>query len=107
MNARSSTTAACASTIRPIFRPTPFAGRDLGSLVVETLLERLALELQTLRGLLELRIGFLVLETDFEPLFALQLIEILGGDLRAGLELLRSARDALPHEQATHTLEEI
>src|SRR5262249_53221839 len=83
------------------------AGRDLGLLVVETLLERLALQLQALRGLLELRVGFLVLETDLEPLFTGQLIEILVGNLRAGLKLLGATRDALVDEKTTNTLEEI
>ena len=47
-------------------------------LVVEALLERLALQLQPLGGLLELRVGLLVLETDLEPLLARHLIEVFG-----------------------------
>src|SRR3989454_1895742 len=77
------------------------------SLVVEPLFERLALELEALGGLLELRVGILVLETDLEPLLARQLIEICGVDLGARLQLPGSAGCRLPHEHAAHALEQV
>src|SRR6478752_5811688 len=46
------------------------AGGDLGLLVVEALLERLALQLEALRGGLQLRVRVLVLEADLEPFLA-------------------------------------
>src|SRR6185437_14678829 len=80
---------------------------DLRLLVVEALLERLTLQLQTLGGLLELCVGVFVLQTNLEPLLTGQLIEILGDDLRAGLELLGTARDALTDEETAHALEQV
>src|SRR5207237_3227977 len=58
---------------------------DVCSSDLEALLERLALQLEALGSLLELRVGILVLEADLEPLLARQLIEIGGVDLRARL----------------------
>src|SRR5256885_16980194 len=74
---------------------------------IEALLERLALQLEALRGLLELRVGLLVLEADLEPLLARHLIEVFVGDAGAALELLRSARGALTHQHVAHALEQV
>ena len=63
---------------------------DLGLLLLEALLERLALALQPLGHGLELRIRLLVLEADLEPLLARQIGEVRLVDLRAGLEPLRA-----------------
>src|SRR5579864_9683845 len=60
---------------------------DLGLLVVEALLERLALQLEALGCLLERRVGVLALETDLEPLLARQIVEVSSVDLGSGLEL--------------------
>src|SRR2546430_15697717 len=46
------------------------AGGGLGLLVIEALLQRLALRLPPLRGLLELRVGLLALHADPRPLLA-------------------------------------
>src|SRR5262249_26420319 len=82
-------------------------GRDLGLLVVEPLFERLLLQLQTLRRLLELRIGVLVLEADFEPFLTRQLVEVLRRDLRAGLQLARTTRRSLSDEHSPLALVEV
>src|SRR4029077_10813536 len=80
---------------------------DLGLLVIQALLERLALQLEALRGLLELRVRLLVLEADLEPLLARHLIEILARDGGIGLELPRAAGGGLPGEHAAHALEQV
>src|SRR6185437_11975294 len=83
------------------------ARRNLRLLVIETLLEGLALQLQALGALLELRVRILVLQADLEPLLARHLIEVLRSDLRPGLELARTARGRLANQTVTHTLEEV
>src|SRR5882672_7841701 len=59
------------------------ARRDLGLLLLEALVELLALRAQALHGLLEQHGGLVRLHTDLEPLLARQRIEILLGDLCA------------------------
>jgi hypothetical protein len=53
-------------------------GGDLRALLLQALVEAFCCSLQALGGGFELRVGFLVLEADLEPLLARQLIEVLG-----------------------------
>ena len=81
------------------------AGRDLGFLLVEALLERLALQLETLGGLLELAVRVFVFETDLEPRFAGHFVEVRRFDL--ALEAVRTTRGDLADEHVAHAREQV
>ncbi len=81
------------------------AGRDLGFLLVEALLERLALDLEALGSLLELAVRIFVFETDLEPRFAGHLVEVRHFDL--ALEAVRTTGRDLADEHVAHAREQV
>jgi len=81
------------------------ARRDLRLLLLEALLERLALTLQPLGDGLELGVQILVLEADLEPLLARQIGQIRIIDGQARLEPLRAGLGGLALDHPAHALE--
>src|SRR6478752_1116525 len=81
------------------------AGRDLHALVVETLLEGLALRLEALARVLEGGVLLFVLEADLEPLFTLHGLQVVVRD--HALELVRATDGLRTNEHAAHALEQV
>ena len=67
----------------------------------------LALRLHALRSGLQLAVGFVVVQTDGEPVFARHTIKIGRIDLRAALELVRATCSHLAQQLLAHALEQI
>ena len=81
---------------------------DLGALLLEALLELLALLLDALRRRLELRVRLLVLQTDLEPLLARQGFEIrLRRSSSPLFSLFGPPAATLPSSRSAHALEQV
>ena len=80
---------------------------DLDALLFEALVESLLLRLDALGRRFQLGVGILLIDADLEPLLARQRIQVLGGDLGAGLELLRPARGGVIQQHAAHALVQV
>ncbi len=83
------------------------AGLDLALLVLELLVELGTLFLELAGGAFQLVLRVFVVQTDLEPLVALEAVEVGGGDFLALLQLARTAVGGLAQQQLAQTVVDV